>query len=98
LDKQAQFVWDDTMKRLVCVHPQHFVSWLLKGATFQRFVDGEMRNKTMRADAILEVVFRDEPMLLHIEFQRDSDGEMAQRLLEYNIYATRAYKRSVLSC
>jgi len=37
-------------------------------------------------------------MLMHMEFQSSEDEDMAQRLLEYNVLATREHGRPVLSC
>ncbi|MBA2288425.1 MAG: hypothetical protein H0W02_23360 [Ktedonobacteraceae bacterium] len=45
-----------------------------------------------------EVQFNGEPMLLHLEFQKKSDPEMGQRLLEYNMIGMLTYKLPVWSC
>ncbi len=37
-------------------------------------------------------------MLLHLEIQSKEDRTMAQRLLEYNVVATREHQCPVLSC
>jgi hypothetical protein len=46
----------------------------------------------------MSVIFHSEEMLLHLEIQSKEDRTMAQRLLEYNVLATREHKRPVLSC
>jgi hypothetical protein len=90
--------WDDTMKRLIRAHPQHFVSWVLKGAIFKSALSIELKNWTREADFLLDVIQNDQQMLIHMEFQSREDEDMAQRLLEYNVLATREHGRPVLSC
>jgi hypothetical protein len=90
--------WDDTMKRLIRVHPQHFVSWVLKGAIYKAALSIELKNWTREADFLFDVIQNDQQMLIHMEFQSSEDEDMAQRLLEYNVLATREHGRSVLSC
>ena len=90
--------WDDTMKRLICAHPQHFVSWLLKDARFVQLLPQELKNKTREADVIFQVLLNDAEMLLHLELQSRDDASMALRLLEYNVLAVRQYQQPVLSC
>jgi predicted transposase YdaD len=90
--------WDDTMKRLIRAHPQHFVSWVLKGAIFKAALSIELKNWTRETDFLLDVIQNERQMLVHMEFQSREDEDMAQRLLEYNVLATREHGRPVLSC
>lgn len=90
--------WDDTMKRLIRANPQHFVSWILKGAIFKAALSIELKNWTRETDFLLDVLQNERQMLVHMEFQSREDEDMAQRLLEYNVLATREHKRPVLSC
>ncbi len=90
--------WDDTMKRLIRAHPQHFVSWVLKDAIFKAALSIELKNWTREADFLLDVIQNEQQMLVHMEFQSREDEDMAQRLLEYNVLATREHGRPVLSC
>ena len=90
--------WDDTMKRLIRAYPQHFVSWVLKGAIFKAALPIELKNWTREADFLLDVIQNERQMLVHMEFQSHEDEDMAQRLLEYNVLATREHTRPVLSC
>jgi hypothetical protein len=90
--------WDDTMKRLIRAYPQHFVSWVLKGAIFKAALSIELKNWTRETDFLLDVIQNERPMLVHMEFQSREDEDMAQRLLEYNVLATREHGRPVLSC
>jgi len=90
--------WDDTMKRLIRLNPQDFVSWLLYGAQYKGSVSIELKNWTRETDFLLGVVLEEQEILLHLEFQSADDENMGQRLLEYNVLATREHKRPVLSC
>jgi hypothetical protein len=90
--------WDDTMKRLIRAYPQHFVSWILKGAIFKAALSIELKNWTRETDFLLEVIQNERQMLVHMEFQSREDEDLAQRLLEYNVLATREHGRPVLSC
>ncbi len=89
---------EDVMKRLIRLNPQHFVSWILKGAQFRDALSIELKNWTRETDFLLDVILDGLGMLLHLEFQSTDDADMAQRLLEYNIMATREHGRKVLSC
>ena len=60
-------------------------------AVFVRALDIELQNQQLFADALLEVRLRGEPALLHIEFQTYDDPDMATRLQEYNVLASRQY-------
>jgi len=90
--------WDDTTKRLIRLNPHHFVRWILKGALFKDALSIELKNWTRESDFLLDVILNGAPMLLHLELQSVDDADMAQRLLEYNILATREHSRKVLSC
>ena len=80
------------MKRLVRRYAKHFARWLVAEAVFVRALDIELQNQQLFADALLEVRLRGEPALLHIEFQAYDDPDMATRLLEYNVLASRQYE------
>ncbi len=84
-------LWDSMMKRLVRRYAKHFARWLVAEAVFVRALDIELQNQQLFADALLEVRLRGEPALLHIEFQSYDDPDMATRLLEYNVLASRQY-------
>jgi hypothetical protein len=77
--------WDDLMKLLIGVKPQHFVSWLLVGARFVREISKELKSRTIEADILYEVILNGQRMILHIEFQRRRDHAMGKRLWEYNV-------------
>lgn len=86
------------MKRLIRLYPQHFVTWLLGNAIFKRALSIELKNWTRETDFLLEVLLEGVETLLHIEFQSADDASMEQRMLEYNVLATREHNRKVFSC
>ncbi len=93
--------WDDTLKKLISDSPQDFVTWLLPDARYEGQVERELPQRTVHADYLLAVSKAARRGLLEIELQRDPDDEMSERLLEYNIQATRNDKeehRPVYSC
>lgn len=89
--------WDKRMKRLFSQAPQDFVEWLMPGATYLNNLSSELENETLYADLLFEVMLYGVRTLLHIEFQRNRDAMMAERLWEYNMKATRKYNCVVWS-
>ena len=83
--------WDYIVKRLIGSHARHFTKWLLEGAIFIRQLDSELKIQSLYADALLEVMYRGRPGLLHIEFQSYNDKDMAKRAQLYNMLASRQY-------
>jgi hypothetical protein len=49
--------------------PQDFLDWLLQGACFMGKRSHEFESRTLEADAMHEVIFHDQRMLFHLEFQ-----------------------------
>src|SRR5581483_9004927 len=90
--------WDRRMKLLFGEAPQDLVQWLFAGATFVSIVPNELNSEAIFADMLLELVWYGERFLLHIEFQRRRDAEMAQRMWDYNVRTTLQYKCPVWSC
>lgn len=88
--------WDSNLKRLVEANPQAFVTWLVKGAVVIRELSIEL-NRDIYIDILYEILLDGEIVLVHIEFQRYDDKEMARRVLEYNVFATCKYNLPVLS-
>src|SRR5436305_2382032 len=97
-ERTVKKIWDDTLKRLIKANPQDFVSLVLKDAEHKAALGTELKNWTVEADVLLDVVQGNERVLLHIEFQSKKDTKMAQRLLEYNVLATREHKCHIISC
>ena len=83
--------WDFLIKKILRENPQQFVSWILKGAILQEALSVEIKRKSIYADVLLLVVFCGQPMLLHLEFQSTKHKFMAERLLEYNIQASKEH-------
>ncbi len=61
--------WDSVMKWLVEANAKHFVNWLMAQATFVRPREVELKPEHRFADALLEILFEDQPALIEIEFQ-----------------------------
>ncbi|HTI15224.1 MAG TPA: hypothetical protein VL461_11760 [Dictyobacter sp.] len=89
--------WDRHMKHLVGEAPQDFVQWLVQGAKYEREVSPHLSNRSIDADILYEISIEDQSYLLHIEFQKRSDSDMARRLWEYNVYATCKFAKPVYS-
>ncbi len=77
--------WDFWMKELAKREPQALVSWLLPGAKFLGTIDKELQGRTVQADPLFRVFWRGVEIILHIEFQRKDDKNMARRVWEYNV-------------
>ena len=90
--------WDRKMKRLFRRAPEDIVQWLFPGAEFHEVVSPELDGETIYADHLYEVTLHGKRFLLHIEFQRNHDPYMAERLWEYNVRATLQYGCPVWSC
>ena len=89
--------WDRRMKLLFGEAPQDIVQWLFEGATFVGIVSNELDSETIFADMLLELGWYGARFLLHIEFQRRRDADMAERLWDYNVRATLKHKCPVWS-
>jgi predicted transposase YdaD len=83
--------YDDAMKKLVGGNPQDLVSWILPGAQFAKQLPFELSVENIYADGLLQVSLDGKEFLAHIEFQSSYDGRIGERLLEYNILASRQY-------
>ncbi|GAC1388854.1 MAG: hypothetical protein NVSMB38_00690 [Ktedonobacteraceae bacterium] len=81
--------WDDTLKKIIGISTEDFVHWLFREAIYEGEVDRELPLRTIHADYLLAIKLNGIRCLLHIEFQRTPDPDMAERLLEYNVQATR---------
>ncbi len=91
--------YDESLKKFVGANPQSFLDWLLPGATITRALPTELHSCSIFVDALYETQNRDgKRLLVHFEFQRSAQNDMPERLLEYNILASRQYKASVYSC
>jgi predicted transposase YdaD len=91
--------WDDIIKRLLRHDPQQLVSWLLEDAVFEAELSVEIKRRDIYADALYKILLNEQPILLEVEIQSTNKKLMPERLLEYNIQASRANKHlPVLTC
>lgn len=73
------------MKELAKQEPQALVSLLLPGAVFLGTIDKELRGRKVEADQLFRVIWHGVEIILHVEFQRKADKNMAHRTWEYNV-------------
>jgi hypothetical protein len=71
------------MKWLVRQNPQFLVSFLLPDAVFVGEVDRELQAPSVTTDTLYRVIWQEEPIVLHVEFQLKHDDEMGRRLWQY---------------
>src|SRR6266566_1685304 len=83
--------YDDAMKKLVGGNPQDLVSWVIPGAQFGKQLPFELSVENIYADGLLQATLDGKEFLAHIEFQSSYDGRIGERLLEYNVLASRQY-------
>lgn len=76
--------WDTLMKMLVGASRQDFVSFLLPGARYVGELNTELQSRTLEADLLYTVIWKNRDVVLHVEFQRRSDANMGRRLWMYN--------------
>lgn len=93
-------VYDDALKKLFRANAQDFVSLIQPGWQVEELLPTELDTEHIYADGLVRCRDEnDQPQLAHFEYQRESDERMGERLLEYNIKASRTNKYlSVLSC
>jgi predicted transposase YdaD len=92
--------YDDAMKKLVGGSPQDFLTLVLSSeARFLRELPGELRVENIHADGLIEAAQNGERFLAHLEFQSSYDLRIGERMLEYNVLASRQYNYlPVYSC
>ena len=83
--------YDDAMKKLVGDNPQDLVSWVLPGALFGKQLPFELSVENIYADGLLLATLHGKEFLAHFEFQSSNDVYIGERLLEYNVLASRQY-------
>jgi len=83
--------YDDAMKKLVGGNPQDLVTWILPGAQFGQQLPFELSVENIYADGLLQVSLDGKEFLAHFEFQSSYDRHIGERLLEYNVLASRQY-------
>ncbi len=83
--------YDDAMKKLVGGNSQDFLSWVLRDAIYTQRLPYELHAESIYADGLIEAVYHNERILAHFEFQSSYDLRIGERLLEYNVLASRQY-------
>lgn len=83
--------YDDAMKKLVDKCPQDFLWWFFRNAQFVKQLPYELNVENVYADGLLEAIINGRRVLVHIEFQSYNDLRIGERLLEYNVLASRQY-------
>ncbi len=90
-------IWDALMKMLVRANPQDFVSFLTQGTCYQGDVTNELIIRSVDADFLCQAKQNEQEMIVHAEYQRRRDKNMARRLWEYNAATSFLTKLPVLS-
>ncbi len=98
MENRAEKPWDDSLRSLVRASPQAFVSLVLGGAHFNRELPHKLKTWKQEVDSLLDVTFKGQEMLVHLEFQTYNDPTMAERMLRYNVLIRSEYGLPVLSC
>ena len=89
-------IWDSNLKRLIGDNPEAFVKWLLPEATYVRELSQHL-NRSIDTDILYEVILDGEKIVFHLEFQRNNNANMANRVLEYNVFASCKFDCTVVS-
>jgi len=89
-------IWDSNLKHLVGANPGQFIQWLLPGAQYIREISAHL-NRGIDIDILYEAMLDEERIIFHLEFQRSNDSNMANRVLEYNVFASCKYDCTVIS-
>jgi hypothetical protein len=71
---------------------------VLGDAHFNRELPHKLKTWKQEVDSLLDVTFKGQEMLVHLEFQTYNDLTMAERMLRYNVLARSEYGLPVLSC
>ncbi len=77
-------IWDSLMKLLVGANQQHLVTLLLPGAQYLNELNTDLRSKVLQADILYTIKWSGRKVILHVEFQKRRDKNMARRLWAYN--------------
>lgn len=64
--------WDTLMKLLVGANRQDLVTFLLPGARYVGELNTELQSRTLEADLLYTVNWKNKDVVLHVEFQRRS--------------------------
>lgn len=82
-------VYDDALKKLLKANTQDFVDLLQKGMYVEEALPTELDAEHVYADGLIRCHDQHgKVQLAHLEFQRENDDRMGERLLEYNVLAS----------
>ncbi len=96
-DEQQRQPYDSSLKALVQEQAAEILPNFLPGAIFEQTLDIEIIRPTMRADKVYRVQYRDQPHILHLEFESGADSDMAPRLLTYHAVIFQDHHLPVIS-
>ena len=88
--------WDSSMKQLFTAYPDHFIAWLLEGAVYLGELSTHL-NRSIDMDTIHEALLDGGRIGVNVEIQRRTEPDIAERLWEYNVFASREFKRPIAS-
>src|SRR5260370_39687587 len=89
-------IWDSNLEHLVGANPGQFIQWLLPGAQYIREISAHI-NRGIDIDILDEAMLDGERIIFPLEFQRSNESNMANRVLEYNVFASGKYDCTVIS-
>ena len=78
-------IWDGLMKRLVQASPQDLMSWIFPNAVYEGELNTEIQKDPIRADLMYTMRWKGKQVGFHIEFQKENDKDMGQRVWDYNV-------------
>ena len=78
-------IWDSLTKQLVQTNPQDLISWISPDAMYESELNTELQKDPIRADMMYIVRRKGRRVVLHIEFQKQQDDNMGQRVWDYNV-------------
>jgi hypothetical protein len=88
--------FDATSKFLIETRPEDWVAFLHLPLGPVELKETDMSTVTAAADRVLHVA-AEQPYVLHLEFQGDTDDEMVERMLEYHVHIARRHQLPVES-
>jgi predicted transposase YdaD len=82
--------YDDALKKLFRANAQDFIALVQDKLRIVEFLPAELDAEHIFADGLARCVDeREQEQLAHFEYQREYDPRMGERLLEYNVLASR---------
>jgi predicted transposase YdaD len=85
--------YDNSIKNILKEDAAKILPHLLSGVELIDTLDIEVMRSPMRADRVYLVRYKDQPHILHLEFQAGADDEIPYRLLVYHANLLRDYQQ-----